>query len=158
MILADTHPKEPRLTDKMLPTLRQRYPRFTSIDTRWADNDAYGHVNNVVYYAYFDTAVNRHLIEQGVLDVANNAVVGLVIETRCTFFSSISFPDRVDVGLRVVHLGNSSVRYEIGLFRNDAPEASAVGQFVHVYVDRASNRPVPIPAPVREVLNTLVAG
>jgi acyl-CoA thioester hydrolase len=140
----------------MQPTPRARYPHVTSIDTRWADNDAYGHVNNVVYYAYFDTAVNRHLIEQGVLDVVNSAVIGLVVETRCTFFSSISFPDRVYAGLRVVHLGNSSVRYEIGLFRNEATEASAVGEFVHVYVDRASNRPVAIPAPVRTVLQTLL--
>ena len=148
--------RETPLSEKMQPTLRTVYRHFTSIPTRWGDNDAYGHVNNVVYYAYFDTAVNRHLIEHGVLDIAANEVIGLVIETRCTFFSSMAFPDRVDVGMRVVHLGKSSVRYEIGLFRNDAPEASAVGQFVHVYVDRASNRPVPIPAPVRAVLETLV--
>lgn len=144
------------MSEKLQPTPRERYPHVTVIDTRWADNDAYGHVNNVVYYAYFDTAVNRHLIEQGVLDVTNSAVIGLVVETRCTFFSSISFPDRVHAGLRVVHLGNSSVRYEIGLFRNEATEASAVGEFVHVYVDRASNRPVAIPSPVRAVLQTLL--
>ncbi|MBU7435792.1 acyl-CoA thioesterase [Paraburkholderia fungorum] len=123
--------------------------------TRWGDNDAYGHVNNVVYYAFFDTAVNRHLIERGVLDIASNAIVGLVIETKCTFFSSVAFPDTVHVGLKVIHLGNSSVRYEIALFRNESNEASAVGQFVHVYVERASNRSVPIPDAVRAVLESI---
>ncbi|WP_180863123.1 acyl-CoA thioesterase [Cupriavidus pauculus] len=123
--------------------------------TRWGDNDSYGHVNNVVYYAFFDSAVNRHLIERGALDIASSEVVGLVIETRCTFFASMGFPDIVNVGLKVVHLGKSSVRYEIALFRNDAEECSALGHFVHVYVDRATNRPVPIPEAVRTVLQAL---
>ncbi|MBP0623752.1 acyl-CoA thioesterase [Cupriavidus sp. LEh25] len=123
--------------------------------TRWGDNDSYGHVNNVVYYAFFDSAVNKHLIENGVLDIAKSEVIGLVIETRCTFFSSMGFPDIVNVGLKVVHLGKSSVRYEIALFRNDSEECSALGQFVHVYVDRATNRPVPIPDTVRSVLQSL---
>ena len=127
------------------------------METRWADNDAYAHVNNVVYYAFFDSAVNRHLVERGVLDITGSAVIGLVVKTRCTFFASIAFPDMVHVGLKVVHLGTSSVRYEIGLFRNDDPRAAAVGQFVHVYVDRASQRPVPIPEPVRAVLAPLAA-
>ncbi len=137
------------------PTERSRYRHFSTIPTRWADNDAYGHVNNVVYYAWFDTAVNRHLIEAGVLDVATSPVIGLVVETRCNYFSSIAFPDTVHAGLRLLHLGSSSVRYEIGLFREDAPQASAVGEFVHVYVDRASQRPVAIPETVRNLLSSL---
>lgn len=144
------------MTVKPQPTPRSDYAHFSEIATRWADNDAYGHVNNVVYYAYFDTAVNRHLIDNGVLDVARSPVIGLVVETRCAFFSPMGFPDTVHVGLKVVHLGSSSVRYEIGLFRNEQPLASAVGNFVHVYVDRQSNRPVPIPAPTRELLQALV--
>lgn len=141
------------MSERPQPPARDRFPHFTTITTRWADNDAYGHVNNVVYYAYFDTAVNRHLIENGVLDVVKSPVIGLVVETQCRFFSSISFPERVEAGLAIVHLGNSSARYEIGLFRDDEPLASAVGTFVHVYVDRASNRPVAIPDPVRRLLD-----
>jgi acyl-CoA thioester hydrolase len=114
-------------------------------------------VNNVVYYSFFDTAVNRHLIERGVLDTSSSPVIGLVIETRCTYFSSMRFPDTVYAGMKVVHLGTSSVRYEIALFRNDSDEASAVGDFVHVYVDRTTNRPVPIPNDVRAVLESLAA-
>ena len=144
------------MTDsKPQPTPREAYAHFSSIATRWADNDAYGHVNNVVYYAYFDTAVNRCLIERGLLDPATSTVIGLVVETQCTYFSSVSFPDTVHVGLKVVHLGRSSVRYELAVFRNDEPLASAVGRFVHVYVDRASNRPTDIPAPVRALLQEL---
>ena len=146
------------MSDRPQPTRRSDYAHLTPIATRWADNDVYGHVNNVVYYAFFDSAVNRHLIEQGVLDLTGSTVVGLVVETRCTFFSSIAFPDMVHVGLKVTHLGTSSVRYEIGLFRNDDDTAAAVGQFVHVYVERASQRPVPIPGPVRAVLQPLTAG
>lgn len=145
------------MSEKAGPTRREAYKHFTAMLTRWGDNDSYGHVNNVVYYAFFDSAVNRHLIERGVLDIANSEIVGLVVETRCTFFSSIRFPDTVNVGLKVVHLGNSSVRYEIALFRNDSDEASAVGQFVHVYVERATNRPVAIPDAVRAVLQSLAA-
>jgi acyl-CoA thioester hydrolase len=140
---------------KVQPTPRSAYRHFTPMPTRWGDNDVYGHVNNVVHYALFDSAVNRQLIESGVLDIAGNAVVGLVVETRCTFFSPIAFPDTVHVGLKVVHLGNSSVRYEIALFRNEADVASAVGSFVHVYVERATGRPVPIPPRVRAVLRGL---
>lgn len=144
------------MSEKVRPTTRDAYRYFMRIDTRWGDNDSYGHVNNVVYYAFFDTAVNRYLIERGVLDISSSPVIGLVIETRCTYFSSIGFPDTVDVGLKVVHCGNSSVRYEIALFRNDEATASAVGEFVHVYVERASNRPTPIPADVRGVLQSLM--
>ena len=145
------------MSEKPTPSRRDAYRRFTQAPTRWGDNDSYGHVNNVVYYAFFDTAVNQHLIECGVLDIASSPIIGLVIETQCRYFSSIGFPDRVGVGMKVVHLGNSSVRYEIALFRNDEPEASAVGSFVHVYVDRANNRPVPIPQPVRAVLALLMS-
>lgn len=119
------------------------------------DNDVYGHVNNVVYYSYFDTAVNRYLIERGALDIQSSAVIGLVAETGCQYFSSISFPDVVTAGLRITRLGTSSVRYEVGLFRNDSELASAQGHFVHVYVDRQSGRPVPLPKSVRDVLETL---
>ena len=145
------------MTQKKMPSRRAQYPHFSAIQTRWSDNDSYGHVNNVVYYAYFDTAVNRHLIERGVLDIATSTVIGLVVDTRCTYFSSIGFPDVVHVGMKVVHLGNSSVRYEIALFRNDADTASASGEFVHVYVDRATNGPVPVPHDVRQVLQSLMA-
>ncbi|CAG2153318.1 acyl-CoA thioesterase [Cupriavidus numazuensis] len=143
------------MSDKAVPTRRGAYRYFCAFPTRWGDNDSYGHVNNVVYYAFFDSAVNKHLIEHGVLDIAKSEVIGLVIETRCTFFSSMGFPDIVNVALKVVHLGKSSVRYEIALFRNDSEECSALGQFVHVYVDRATNRPVAIPDTVRVVLQSL---
>ena len=142
--------------EKAQPPQRAAYRHFTNIATRWGDNDAYGHVNNVVYYAYFDSAVNRYLIEGGVLDIVNSSAVGMVVETRCTYFSSLAFPDTVHVGLKVMQLGRSSVRYEIGVFRNDAGTAAAVGQFVHVYVDRTSQRPVPVPDAVRAVLQPLM--
>ncbi len=119
------------------------------------DNDAYRHVNNVVYYSYFDTVVNRVLIEGGVLDIERSPVVGLVVETGCRFFSSIAYPDEVHAGLRVAHLGVSSVRYEVGIFRNDANVASAQGHLVHVCVDRATNRPVALPEALRRLLEAL---
>lgn len=137
------------------PTTRDRYPKFVRMPTRWSDNDVYGHVNNVVYYSFFDTAVNRHLIGSGVLDISSSPVIGLVIETRCTYFSSVGFPDELDIGMRVVRLGNSSVQYEIALFKADATAASAVGFFTHVYVERATSRPVSIPSEVRKVLSEL---
>jgi acyl-CoA thioester hydrolase len=135
---------------------RDRYPHLTVIDTRWMDNDAYGHVNNVVYYSLFDTAVNRWLIERGLLDITASAAIGLVVETGCRYFRPLTFPDRVTAGLRVAHLGTSSVRYEIALFRNDDSEPAAAGHFVHVYTDRATRRPTPIPDPVRRALATLM--
>jgi acyl-CoA thioester hydrolase len=137
--------------------LRAGYRYFLSIPTRWMDNDAYGHVNNVTYYSYFDTAVNEHLIRVAGLDIARDGAIGLVVETQCRYRKSLTFPDIVDAGLRVVKLGTSSVRYEIGLFRRDDPEPAATGHFVHVWVDRATQRPVPLPAPIRTALEALVA-
>jgi len=134
---------------------RAHYAHCTTIDTRWMDNDAYGHVNNVVYYSIFDTAVNRWLIERGLLDIAESEAIGLVVETQCRYLSPITFPDRVTAGVRVVHLGRSSVRYELALFRNDDDTAAAVGHFVHVYVDRTSRTSVPIPDTVRQALEGL---
>lgn len=133
-------------------TNRASYPRHVPIGTRWADNDVYGHVNNVVYYAFFDTAVNGLLVEAGVLDIARSPVIGLVVETGCRYHAPIAFPDVVTAGVRVARIGRSSVRYEIGLFRGDADEAGAEGFFVHVYVDRATRRPVALPEPLRTVL------
>jgi acyl-CoA thioester hydrolase len=135
---------------------RQDFRHFQAIATRWADNDVYGHVNNVVYYSYFDTIVNQYLIEQGVLDIGKSTVIGLVVETQCQYFSPITFPDIVHAGLRVSKLGNSSVRYEIGLFRNDEKTASAQGHFIHVYVDRASRRSVALPDDLRVALEKIV--
>ncbi|AGW89756.1 MULTISPECIES: acyl-CoA thioesterase [Cupriavidus] len=138
---------------------RSAYPYFQPITTRWMDNDVYGHVNNVVYYSYFDTVVNSYLIRQGVLDIEAGSTIGLVIETQCNYFSSLSFPETVVAGLRVARLGTSSVRYEVGLFSGDNELAAAQGHFIHVYVDRATRRPVPLPAPLREALLPLaVAG
>ena len=139
---------------------RAAYPYFARLTTRWLDNDAYAHVNNVVYYAFFDTAVNELLIRSDVLDVRRSPIIGFVVETRCRFFAPLAFPDRIDAGVRVARIGTSSVRYEIGIFRNDDEMAAAQGHFVHVYVDRASNRPVPaLPEALREVLRPLlVAG
>jgi acyl-CoA thioester hydrolase len=134
---------------------RTDYAHCTTIDTRWMDNDAYGHVNNVVYYSFFDTAVNRWLIERGLLDIVGSDAIGLVVETQCRYRSPITFPDRVTAGVRVVHLGRSSVRYELALFRNDDDTAAALGHFVHVYVDRTSRTSVPIPDNVRQALEGL---
>lgn len=139
----------------MRDAVRTDFPHFLAIPTRWMDNDAYQHVNNVVYYSYFDTAVNQFLITRGALDIHADRVVGLVVETGCSYFSSISFPDTVHAGVRVTKLGNSSVRYELALFRNDEEKPAAAGHFVHVYVDRDSNRPVPIPEKVRALLTTI---
>ncbi|MET0867994.1 MAG: thioesterase family protein [Pseudorhodoplanes sp.] len=137
------------------PDKRSDYLHFSRITTRWMDNDVYGHVNNVVYYSFFDTVVNKFLMDGNSLDIARSEVVGLVVETRCQYFRPISFPDTVDAGIRVAKLGNSSVCYEVGLFRNDDDTAAAQGHFVHVYVDRASNRPAPIPEAARKLLSTL---
>ena len=137
-------------------TPRAAFPHFCEIATRWMDNDVYGHVNNVVYYSYFDTAVNQFLIERGVLDIHHGQVVGFVVDSGCSYFSPIAFPDVVHVGIRVAKLGNSSVRYEIGIYRNEENTLAAMGHFVHVYVERSSNRSVPIPEPVRTVLASIV--
>lgn len=132
------------------PSTRDRYKVFRTLTTRWMDNDAYGHLNNVVHYSLFDTAVNAWLIEQGLLDVAASATIGLVVETGCRYFAEMAYPDRVTAGIAVARLGTSSVRYEIGLFREDETTASAEGFFVHVYVDRATRRTSAIPQPLRE--------
>lgn len=121
---------------------RSAYPHFGRISTRWSDNDVYGHVNNVVYYSWFDTAVNRYLIESGALDIEQGAVIGLVVETQCHYFAPLAFPQDVDAGIRVAHRGRSSVRYEVGLFGAGQDRCAARGHFIHVYVDRATRRPV----------------
>ena len=144
-------PNSPSPRPQALP--RSHYRAFRAIGTRWADNDVYGHVNNVVYYSWFDTAVNAHLIEQGALDIHQGPVIGLVIETQCNYFAPLAFPQTVWAGLRVAHLGTSSVRYEVGLFADGEDLAAACGHFVHVYVDRHTRRPVPLPElPHRGVL------
>lgn len=134
---------------------RSDYRVFRTIGTRWMDNDLYGHVNNVVYYSWFDTAVNGWLIEQGALDIHHGAVIGLVIETQCNYFAPLAFPQTVQAGLRVAHLGSSSVRYEVGLFAEDGEMAAACGHFVHVYVDRETRRPVPLPEPLKHTLESI---
>ena len=139
------------------PETRDRYRRFLTVPTRWMDNDVYGHVNNVVYYSYFDTVVNEYLVASGSLDIERSRVIGLVVETRCRFFRAIAFPDTVHAGLRVARLGNSSVRYEIGIFRNEEERAAAQGHFVHVYVDRETRRPAGLPVETRRALEKIRA-
>lgn len=143
------------MSDRQEPGKRQDYRHFTTIGTRWMDNDVYGHINNVQYYSYFDTAVNRYLIGKAVLDIHAGEVIGLVVETHCNYFSSASFPDDIEAGLRVAHLGRSSVRYEVGLFVAGREQAVAQGHFVHVYVDRSSQQPVELPEALRNALARL---
>jgi acyl-CoA thioester hydrolase len=138
------------------PEPRAAYAAYRPITTRWMDNDVYGHINNVVYYSFFDTAVNGLLMDAGVLDIHHGDVIGLVVETGCNYFAPIAFPQAVDAGVRVARLGRSSVRYEIGLFADGAPACAAAGHFVHVYVDRATRRPVPLPEPLRAVLQSWI--
>jgi acyl-CoA thioester hydrolase len=137
------------------PATRADYRAFFPVITRWSDNDPYGHVNNVVYYSWFDSAVNRLLIEAGVLDITQSPIIGIVAETGCRYRASITYPDAVTIGLRVARLGTSSVRWEAAAFREADDRAAAEGHFVHVYVERASMRPVPIPDAVRAVLAAL---
>lgn len=134
---------------------RSAYRVFRDIGTRWADNDVYGHVNNVVYYGWFDTAVNAFLIERGVLDIHDGATIGLVVETHCNYFAPLAFPQTVEAGIRVAHVGRSSVRYEVGLFAQGEELAAAQGHFVHVYVDRQTRRPVVLSAAFKSVLEIL---
>jgi acyl-CoA thioester hydrolase len=143
------------VTDPAAET-RDAYRHVRPIPTRWMDNDVYGHVNNATYYSYFDTAVNGLLVERGLLDIAQSEVIGIVVETLCRFHRSLAFPDVVEAALRVARIGNSSVRWEIGLFRQGDDAAAATGHFVHVYVDRATMRPVAVPDAVREALAPLV--
>ena len=150
--------REQRTVGREAPETRDRYRRFLEIPTRWMDNDVYGHVNNVVYYSYFDTVVNGYLISSGALDIERSRVIGLVVETQCRYFKPITFPDVVYAGLRVARLGNSSVRYEIGIFRNDEDTAAAQGHFVHVYVDRETRRPAALPPEMRRVLDQVREG
>ena len=136
--------------------LRSAYKAFRDIGTRWSDNDVYGHINNVVYYSWFDTAVNGLLIARGALDIHAGGVIGLVIETQCNYFAPLAFPEPVVAGIRVAHIGASSVRYEVALFPGDERQpCAAKGHFVHVYVDRATRRPLPLPAELLAVLETL---
>lgn len=141
---------------RLEPDTRDRYPHFVTITTRWSDNDAYRHVNNVVYYSFFDTAVNQYMLRERVLDIEAGTTVSLVVDTACTYFTPISYPDCVHCGLRVVHLGSSSVRYEIGIFRNHDPLAAARGHYVHVCCDRVTMKPVPMPAPLKAALGKLM--
>ncbi|WP_418320738.1 acyl-CoA thioesterase [Piscinibacter sakaiensis] len=135
---------------------RGHYRHFQSISTRWMDNDIYGHVNNVVYYSFFDTAVNRYLIDSGALDIHDGASIGLVVETHCNYFAPLAFPETVDAGLRVARIGRSSVRYEVGLFAAGAESAAAAGHFVHVYVDRQTRRPAALPDLLLRALQPLL--
>lgn len=135
---------------------RVDYRQFQPIVTRWHDNDIYGHVNNVVYYSYFDSAVNAYLIEHGGLDIHDGEVVGFVVSSACDYFASVAFPEALEVGMRVGKLGNSSVQYELAIFKAGDDQACAAGRFVHVFVDRASNRPTPIPGDLRQALERLV--
>ncbi len=148
-------PIVPAAAARAAPQPRSAYRAFRSISTRWGDNDVYGHVNNVVYYSWFDTAVNAHLIEQGALDVEQGAVIGLVIETQCNYFAPLAFPQTVEAGIRVARMGSSSVRYEVGLFAQGETMTAAAGHFIHVYVDRHTRRPCALPARLREVLELL---
>ncbi len=134
---------------------RSAYRAFRSIPTRWMDNDAYGHVNNVVYYSWFDTAVNAWLVESGLLDIQHGSIIGLVVETGCRYFRSIAFPETVEAGIRIGRIGTSSVHWEVGLFTAGHDDAAAEGHFIHVYVDRATRRPCPLPPEWRAALAAL---
>lgn len=137
------------------PNALAAYKHFLDVPTRWSDNDVYGHINNAVYYLYFDTVVNEYLIQQGLLDIETSDIIGLVVKTNCDYFAPASFPDIIKAGLQVSHIGNSSVTYDIGLFRNDEEEACAQGQFTHVYVDKRFRRPVRISENMRDALKRL---
>jgi acyl-CoA thioester hydrolase len=145
-----------KTVEREAPEAREHYPHFLDIPTRWIDNDVYGHVNNVVYYSYFDTVVNEYLIRSGVLNIEKSPVIGLVVETQCRYFAPITFPDDVHAGLRVARLGRSSVRYEIGLFKNDDASAAAQGHFVHVYVERESRKATALSNEMRAALEQLL--
>lgn len=148
-------PGEEAAEASFAPAYRSAYAAFLAIPTRWMDNDAYGHVNNVTYYSYFDTVVNQHLIRAGGLDVRNGDAIGIVVETACRFHKPLSFPETIDAGMRVARIGRSSVSYQIGLFRQAEDDAAATGRFVHVWVDRTTRRPMPIPDAIRAALAPL---
>ena len=142
-------------TTRPTPLSRDRFPVFRPVQTRWADNDVYGHVNNVVHYALFDTVVNGWLIDKGLLDIRSGDTIGLVVETGCSYFAEIAFPDLIEAGLAVERVGKSSVTYSVGLFRNGGEQAAAQGRFVHVYVDRATRRPKPLSDAWRRILEEI---
>ncbi|MFN3571849.1 MAG: acyl-CoA thioesterase [Polaromonas sp.] len=153
-------PDQPKPDHRPRPEARSAYPVFRSIGTRWMDNDVYGHVNNVVYYSWFDTAVNGFLIESGAIDIHAGAVIGLVVETQCNYFAPLAFPDPVLAGIRVAQVGSSSVRYEVGLFSGNPADPSAEltaarGHFIHVYVDKQTRRPVALPPQLLTVLEKI---
>jgi acyl-CoA thioester hydrolase len=140
------------------PLGREAFARFVTVSTRWSDNDVYGHVNNAAYYYFFDTAVNALLIDAGLLDPASSDVIGLVVESNCVYFSSLAFPDAIEVGVAVEELGRTSVRYVVSAFKAGAPLAAAQGRYTHVYVERATQRPTPIPAGHRRLMESLRVG
>jgi acyl-CoA thioester hydrolase len=140
------------------PLGREAFARFSAVQTRWADNDCYGHVNNAAYYYFFDTAVNAMLVEAGLLEPATSEVIGLVVETNCVYFVSLAFPDLIEIGVAVEEIGRSSVRYRLGAFKAGAPLAAAQGRYTHVYVERATQRPTPIPDGHRRLMESLRAG
>ena len=142
----------------MTAQTRSDYPHIVPIQTRWSDNDIFGHVNNVVYYSYFDTVVNNYLIEAGGFDILNDPVIGLAVETHCDFLRPVAYPEKLEAGLRIGHLGTSSVKFEIGIFQEGDHKATAHGHFVHVFVDRESNKSVPIPEAIRAALEFLSKG
>jgi acyl-CoA thioester hydrolase len=148
---------DPHMSDRPPRLTRPAFRVFRPIATRWMDNDVYGHVNNVVYYSYFDTAVNGYLIDKGLLDFRGGALVGYVVETGCTFFEPIAFPEVIEAGIAVTSIGRSSVRYCVGIFKAGAERAAAQGHFVHCYVDRATQRPLEIPERMRSVLSGITA-
>jgi len=142
------------MTRPQVPT-RAQYKVFYPITTRWSDNDIYGHVNNVTYYSYFDTAANRYLIEEGQLDISDGTIVGFVVNSGCEYHAPITYPESVEAGVRVDRLGNSSVQYGIAIFKEGEEQAAAHGHFVHVFVERATNQSVPIPLKLRAALERL---
>jgi acyl-CoA thioester hydrolase len=154
-LMTFNNPPSQKADAKPAPLPRSAYRVFRPITTRWMDNDAYGHVNNVIYYSWFDTAVNAHLIEQGVLDIHQGDTIGLVVETQCNYFAPLAFPQTIEAGIRVAHRGSSSVRYEVGLFAQGEPLTAARGHFVHVYVNKASRRPQALPESFIKVLENL---
>ena len=145
------------MSERPSPSSRNAYKAFRTITTRWMDNDVYCHMNNVVHYSLFDTAVNGWLIGEGLLDIHGGDQIGIVVETGCRYFSELAFPDTVTAGIRVARLGTSSVRYEVGLFRNEEETAAAEGFFVHVYVDRETRRPKALNDRLRTALSVIAA-
>ena len=135
---------------------RTDYPHFVPVSTRWMDNDVYGHINNALYYGFFDTAINHYLINEGGLDINHAPVIGFAVESQCQYLQPLAYPEALEVGLRVGKLGNSSVRYELAIFKQDEDLAAAAGYFVHVFVDRQTQRPVPIPESIRTALDRLI--